>query len=106
MNRKLFRGALLQTILLGYINDSPHGVHGYAISTAMQKRFGIRLGASTLYPELQQLEQNGLIHSTLEVVAGKARRKYNITHHGRKLLWENSTQLRLVIPVLATCCTP
>jgi DNA-binding PadR family transcriptional regulator len=101
LNPKLFRGALLQTVLLSFINAAPQGVHGYAMFMAVQKRFGVRLGASTLYPELSLLEQQGLICSALEVVGGKTRRKYCLTSKGRQMLATNSAQLRMILPVLA-----
>jgi DNA-binding PadR family transcriptional regulator len=98
MNPKLFRGAILETILLQYINEAgTTGVHGYAIFMILQKHFGIRLGPSTLYPELKLLEKQGLIQSSWDLVTGKARRKYSITNAGQRCLKENAVELRILV---------
>ena len=84
MNKKIFHGIILQNILLNLINDNPeHGLHGYAISDAVSKKFGIRLGPSTLYVELRHLEKQGLLASSWEMRSGKARRQYLITRKGQ-----------------------
>ena len=72
LNKKIFRGAILESILLNIINDtSDRGLHGYAIFKAVNKKFGIRLGPSTLYTELKQLEKQGLIASNWELALEK-----------------------------------
>ncbi len=104
MNKKLFRGAILETVLLNLINDaSVRGLHGYAIFVAVHKKFGVRLGPSTLYPELKLLEKQELIASSWEIATGKARRQYRITRKGQNLLKEYFTELKIVIPTLVTC---
>jgi DNA-binding PadR family transcriptional regulator len=104
LNRKLFRGAILETILLNIINDaSDQGVHGYALFITIRKHFGVHLGPSTLYPELKLLEKQGLVASSWEVDIGRARRKYKITRKGQTLLNEYSAELKVVIPTLVSC---
>jgi len=98
MNPKLFRGAILETILLQHVNEAGSaGVHGYAMFIILQKHYGIRLGPSTLYPELKMLETKGLIQSSWDLVSGKARRKYKITAAGQRRLLENSVELRVLV---------
>jgi DNA-binding PadR family transcriptional regulator len=104
VNKKLFRGAILETVLLNLINDaSDRGIHGYAIFTAVRKKFGVHLGPSTLYPELKLLEKQGLIESTWEIAVGKARRQYRITRKGQNLLKEYFAELKIVIPPFVAC---
>ena len=104
MNKKIFRGAILESILLNLINEaSNRGLHGYAIILAVHKKFGIRLGPSTLYPELKQLEKQGLVVSTWEFNMGKACRQYRITPKGTSLLREYFLELKAVIPTFVTC---
>jgi DNA-binding PadR family transcriptional regulator len=106
VNKKIFRGAILESILLNLINDaSNRGLHGYAIIKAVHKKFGVRLGPSTLYPELKQLEKQGLVVSTWEFNLGKACRQYQITQKGRSLLKEYFIELKAVIPTFVTCKT-
>ena len=104
MNKKIFRGAILETVLLNLINDSSEsGLHGYAIFMAVKKKFGVYLGQSTLYPELKLLEKQGLIESTWEIAVGKARRQYKITRKGQSLLREYFAELKIVIPAFVSC---
>lgn len=106
MNKKIFRGAILESILLNLINDtSNRGLYGYAILKAVHKKFGIHLGASTIYPELKRLEKHGLISSSWEFVLGKARKQYRITRKGQSLLMAYFVELKAVIPVFVTCKT-
>jgi PadR family transcriptional regulator, regulatory protein PadR len=99
VNRKLFRGAILETVLLSLISGaSDYGTHGYAILTAVHKKFGVRLSPSTLYPELKALEKQGLIESQWEIALRKARRSYRITRKGQSLLQEYFAELKVVIP--------
>ena len=104
MNKKLFRGAILETILLNLIDAAgDHGLHGYAVFMTVYKKFGVRLGPSTLYPELKHLEKRGLITSSWEIAVGKARRKYRITRKGQSLLREYFAELKVVIPTVVDC---
>ena len=104
MNKKIIHGAILETILLDLINDaSEHGLHGYAIFKVVSQKFGVRLGFSTLYPELKHLEKQGLITSSWEFALGKAHRQYRITRKGQGLLLEYFAELKTVIPSFVTC---
>jgi len=106
LNQKIFRGPILASIFLSLINDkSDHGLHGYAISKAVGDRFGIGVGASTLYPELKRLEEHGFIVSSWEVALGRARKQYRITRKGQGLLREYYMELEAVIPLFVTCRT-
>ncbi len=99
VSKKIFRGAILETVLLNLINGSSEsGLHGYAIFMAVKKKFGVYLGPSTLYPELKLLEKQGLIESSWQFAMGKARRNYRITQKGQRMLNEYFAELKIVIP--------
>jgi DNA-binding PadR family transcriptional regulator len=101
MMRKLFRGAILETVLLSLISDAAEdGLHGYGVFLAVQKKYGVRLGQSTLYPELAQLERQMLIESSWGIVDGKARRVFRITQKGHSLLRKYSAELKMVVPAI------
>ena len=103
MNKKILHGAILESILLNLINEtSDRGLHGYAILKAVQKKFGVWLGPSSVYPELKRLEKCGLISSTWNVDLEKARKQYRITPKGQRLLQEYFVELKTFIPVLVT----
>jgi DNA-binding PadR family transcriptional regulator len=102
MSKKLFKGAILETILLNLISGEPqNGLHGYAISIAIKRKFAVRLGPSTLYPELKFLETRGLVKSVWGVFDGRASKKYKITDKGQNLLQQYSAELKVLIPISA-----
>lgn len=104
MNKKILHGIILESVLLNLINEtSDRGLHGYAIFDAVNKKFGITLGASTIYPELRQLEKQGLVQSIWEFTLGKAHKQYRITQKGQRQLKENFVELKTIIPTFATC---
>ncbi len=101
MNKKLFHGPILETILLNQIQTAQQqGLHGYAIFLAIHKKYGIRLGPSILYTELKLLEHNGLLESNWVLVSGKVRRNYRITVKGKKKMMDYFTELKIIIPPL------
>jgi DNA-binding PadR family transcriptional regulator len=72
-------------LVLLALSDGPK--HGYAITTDVLERTGIRLGPGTLYGSLAKLVDLGLIAS---LPSEDRRRPYEITAAGRAAL---STQL-------------
>ncbi len=104
MNKKIFHGAILESVLLNFINEtSGRGLHGYAILKAVQKKFGVYLGSSSVYPTLSNLEKRGLIAANWELTFEKAHKQYRITQKGQSALKEYFVELKAVIPVLLTC---
>jgi DNA-binding PadR family transcriptional regulator len=99
MYKKIFHGALLESVLLNLINEnSERGLHGYAIFSSLNKKFGIRLGPSTIYPELRNLEKQELVASSWDFTLGRARRQYRITRKGQYLMTEYNAELKSIIP--------
>ncbi len=99
MSKKILRGAILESVLLNLIRDTTDkGVYGYSILKTISKKFGTRLGPSTLYTELRQLEKHGLITSKWELTLGKARRQYRITRKGENQVREYFAEMISVFP--------
>lgn len=104
MSKKILRGAILESALLSLINDATDkGIYGYSIIKTVKKKFGIRLGPSTLYPELRLLEKQGLIASNWEISLRRARRQYRITRKGVHQLREYFAEIKTIIPAFVTC---
>ena len=104
LNKKIFHGAILESILLNIINDAfDRGLHGYEIFKVVYQKFGTRLGPSTLYTELKHLEKQGLVTSSWDFTLGKARKQYRITRKGQSTLKEYFVELKAVIPTFVTC---
>ena len=103
MNKNIFHGALLESVLLNFISDaSDAGLHGYGLLKLIQRKYGVRLGSSSLYPELNCLEKRGLIQSKWEVGTKRACKQYRITRKGEMVLKEYFVELRAVIPLLVS----
>ncbi len=106
MSKKILRGAILEGTLLNLIhNATGNGLYGYSILKTVKRKFGVRLGPSTLYSELRQLEKHGLIVSSWEFVLGKARRQYRITRKGENQMREYFAEIKTVFPAFVIANT-
>lgn len=98
MNKSLFKGAVLETVLLNLINGEPGtGLHGYAISAAIERKFAVHLRPSALYPELKLLETRELVKSFWDVSDGRPIKRYKITEKGQTLLKQYALELKVLI---------
>jgi len=89
--------ALLPHIIL--FETSDHPIHGYELIKLIRRKHGIYLGPSTVYPALNDLEKNGLIHSDWVFTSPKndrPRKLYTLTYKGRILLGQTTTILTFV----------
>jgi DNA-binding PadR family transcriptional regulator len=76
----------LDLVLLGVLADGPG--HGYAVISALRERSSgvIDLQEGSVYPALHRLEDQGLLASDWEPVAGRRRRIYRLTSRGAEAL--------------------
>ena len=85
--------ALLDAIVLAVVAQEEHGTYGYKIT--QEVRQVLALSESTLYPVLRRLQKDGCLTTYDEAFAGRNRRYYKITEHGRAQLrqhridWQN-----------------
>ena len=79
---RFFEGGELRTAILSLLSDGPK--HGYQLMKEMKERSGgtYQASAGSIYPTLQQLEDEGLIVSKRE----GGRRVYRLTPPGKKEL--------------------
>jgi len=73
---------LAKFYILLLINEAPS--HGYGLIRKYHNRTGRTLSAGTLYPFLQQLEQQGIVSSEDKHVGKRPRRDYSLTPKGRR----------------------
>jgi DNA-binding PadR family transcriptional regulator len=80
--RRFFRQGEVRMALLSLLGEEP--AHGYELMKRLEERSGgmYRASAGTVYPVLQQLEDEGLVR--IEEEAGK--KVYHITEAGREEL--------------------
>lgn len=79
----------IRTAILAVLAESPG--HGYDIITRLQEKSGgmWRPSAGSVYPTLQQLEDEGLV----ETGEGEGRQPFTLTDAGRTYVSENREQL-------------
>ncbi len=84
----------LDGMLLAVLEAGP--LHGYAIVEEMHRRsegeFDLAVG--TIYPALHRLEAAGLLSSSWEVVSGRRRRVYALSHSGAAAVRERVASWR------------
>lgn len=96
IERELMRGAGPIAVLKLLENGE---MYGYELIVALAKRTDdtLKMGQSTLYPLLYNLEAKGLIESSVrETPSGRERRYYKLTPEGRTHLAEKTRQWRSV----------
>ena len=76
--------AMLPHVVMQMLKDQ--SMHGYQIMMEIQKRHGVSLGASTIYPLLSKMEKEGLIQSTWDLSFERPRKPYTLTSQGTATL--------------------
>lgn len=90
--RRFFRQGEVRLALLSLINDEP--AHGYELMKRLEERSGgmYQASAGTVYPALQQLEDEGLV----EVREEGGKKVYHITDDGAGELSVNEEQVERI----------
>jgi DNA-binding PadR family transcriptional regulator len=73
---------LAKFYILLVLHEGPN--HGYRIITKYRHRTGRTLSTGTLYPFLQQLQEQGTVTSEDKSVGKRPRREYCLTRKGRR----------------------
>ena len=89
---RFFGPGEVRLALLSLLGDAP--THGYELMKRLEERSGgiYRASAGTIYPTLQQLEDEGLVAS--ETQEGK--KIYRLTDSGRRELERNNEAVRAI----------
>ncbi len=87
---KLFERGEIRLAVLSLLAEGPH--HGYELMTAIEERSGglHRPSAGTIYPTLQQLQDEELVISR---AAEGGKRIYELTEAGRTLLVDEASRI-------------
>lgn len=75
---------LLYPIILQILDHKPK--HGYEILSIIRKSFGVRFGASTIYPILNKMEKDNYLKSSWNTAARRPQKIYQITMDGKAVL--------------------
>lgn len=77
-----------------------HSLHGYAIIKRIREEEGVYFGPSTVYPTLNDLEDEGYLKSEWIVTDPRPRKEYTLTAKGNKRLEKLRTALKVVVQPL------
>lgn len=88
----------IEHIILGYVSEK--GLHGYGIMKAVRRDHGVYLGASTVYPALHRLEEQGLIRGKWDFSSDKPRRVYEITNKGEAKFKTEQMVIRRILSAI------
>jgi DNA-binding PadR family transcriptional regulator len=80
----------LRFIVLMLLKDKP--LHGYALMKEANSKFKYNVGAGTIYPTLQMLEDLGYI----KVVKENGRKVFSVTETGLQHLAENEQEVKRI----------
>lgn len=73
---------LLDTLILGSLDESASAMSGYDVISLVHKRFGVLLSSGTVYGLIYAMEREGLIRGMWE----RRKRVYKITEKGREII--------------------
>jgi DNA-binding PadR family transcriptional regulator len=90
--RRFFESGEVRLAILSLLSEGPK--HGYQLMKELEERSGglYKASAGSIYPTLQQLEDEDLIHSSQE----NGKRVFSLTEAGRKELDENQETVRRI----------
>jgi DNA-binding PadR family transcriptional regulator len=90
---RFFESGELPLALLSLLEEGPQ--HGYQLMKRLEERSGgiYRASAGSIYPTLQQLQDEGLVSSES---ADGGKRVYQLTEAGRSELGERETAVRVI----------
>jgi len=91
--RRFFESGEVRLALLSLLAERP--MHGYELMKEMEARSGgiYRASAGTVYPNLQQLEDEGLVRMETST---EGKRVYSITDAGRKALKDEAPNVERI----------
>ena len=89
---------LLDLIILQVLDNQP--MHGYEILSVIRKTFGVNLGASSIYPLLNELAKKKFLFYTWVLNDGRSKKVYQLTSEGKCMLTYTSDTLREIVKIL------
>ena len=86
---------LLDLIVLHFVDEEP--MYGYQMIKKIQDKFGVQLGASTIYPLLNDMEEKGYLESRWDTESDRPRKIYHLTTEGETLLNYTEDSLNTIV---------
>jgi DNA-binding PadR family transcriptional regulator len=85
---------LIDTIVLQLLNNQ--SMCGYEIIATIKKQYGVYLGASTMYPMLNEMEKKKLAKSQWNFDSNRSKKIYHLTPHGEEMLHFTASSLNRI----------
>lgn len=97
MDNSITRGVFLAFVRVHVLHHAAEGrIFGLDMIEEL-RHHGYSIGPGTLYPILHNLESEGYLRSTHEVVNGKRRKYYVVTAKGKRALVELRKKIRELV---------
>ncbi len=96
---KLTKG-LLDIIILQLIDTHP--MHGYELMVKIRRYYGVKFGASTIYPVLASMEKKKYIEFSWETNGERPKKVYELTNEGKSILNYTTGSLKSICQMIKT----
>ena len=83
MSQNKLASDMVRSSVIMLLHEKP--LHGYSIMQSLKSRFDKNISPSLVYPFLHQLEEKGLVFSSMRPVGKKPKKVYELTEEGQKL---------------------
>ena len=83
MSRDELAFDMIRSTVIMLLYEKP--LHGYGVMKSLKTRLGKNISPSIVYPFLHQLEEKGLLHSSMKPVGKKPKKVYELTKEGKTL---------------------
>ncbi len=96
---KLTKG-LLDLIILQLLGT--HSMHGYELMVKIHKFYGVKFGASTIYPVLSSMEKKKFIEFSWNMNGDRPKKVYALTSEGKSILNYTTGSLKSICRLIGT----
>jgi DNA-binding PadR family transcriptional regulator len=96
---KLTKG-LLDLIILQILDTHP--MHGYELMVTIHKFYGVKFGASTIYPVLGTMEKKKYIKCSWNMNGDRPKKVYALTNDGKSMLNYTTGSLNAICKMIGT----
>ena len=86
--------SLLLLIILDLLNGQP--MCGYQIIKSIQETYGVKFGASTIYPLLNHLNEKDLVCNEWEIRSRRPKKVFRLTQQGQNELDSTRKCIRVI----------
>jgi len=90
---KLTKG-LLDLIILQLLDNHP--MHGYELIVKIRKFYGVKFGASTIYPMLNTMEKKHFVKCQWNMNGERPKKIYSLTGNGKSILEFSTESLKAI----------